>query len=136
MNIIGKILMVYRDFFLLYLLAIPLKMDITVWLWYSLCIVLAFALRLGIEFNKNRLTWRTGFIQSIYTITWCFFSVLVWHTFLKAQDWFEIYLFINSLFAVFIVGEAENFFQLGLKAWLAKKLGAIVGSDQMKGTEL
>lgn len=123
-----KLLIAYRDFFLIYILAVPLHMDWSIWIWYSLCVILAFALRLGIEFNKDRLTWRNGLIQSIYTITWCFFSVLIWHTFLSYDKGFEIYLFVNSLFAVFIVGESEKVFEKGFKQWLGDKLGTVLAS--------
>lgn len=130
MSLTMKILLAYRDFFLVYILAAPLSMDWTAWLWYSLCIILAFSLRLGIEFNKNRLTWRNTLIQSIYTISWCFFSILVWNWKLKEQTWFEIYLFVNSLFAVFIVGESERVFEKGFRKWLGEKVGTVLATHK------
>jgi len=127
-----KMLLAYIDFFLVYILITPLNMGWTAWLWYSLCVILAFSLRLGIEFNKNRLTWKNGLVQSIYTITWCFFSVLVWYTFLLYKSGFEIYLFVNSLFAVFIVGEAEKVFEKGFKRWLSEKVGTVLATHKQE----
>lgn len=99
------------------------------WLWYALCIALAFMLRIGMEHKKHRLTWQSLLYQAICTISWCFFMILVWYTFLN-YTWFEIYLFINSLFASFMVTQFEEAFELGLKEWLKIKLGKFLAVEK------
>ena len=99
-------------------------------LWYSLCIVLAFVLRLGMEARKDRLTWKSLLYQSIYTLSWSFFMILVWNTWLNYKSGFEVYLFINSLFSVFMVGQFEIMFEIGFKEWMRVKLGKFLATER------
>lgn len=104
--------------------------DPIVWLWYVLCIALAFVLRIGMEHKKHRLTWASLLYQSICTVSWCFFMILVWNTFLNYKRGFEIYLFINSLFAAFMVGQFEEVFEVGFKEWIRIKLGKFLAVER------
>lgn len=105
--------------------------DPITWAWYSLCILLAFMLRLGMERKKKRLTKEALLYQSICTVSWCFFTVLVWnYCFVKETRGFEIYLFINSLFATFMVSQFEEVFEIGFKEWLRVKLGKFLAVER------
>lgn len=103
-------------------IALPYAKDLTEWIWYGLAITLAFLLRIGIEINNNTLTRKRVLVQSIYTLCYCFLAVIVWRDFLKYEKGFEVYLFVNSLFAVFIVGQLEKAFEVGFKSYLRKSL--------------
>lgn len=138
MNVVTKILFASLEWsFMLYVIVSPsLIVDPIVWAWYSLCILLAFMLRLGMEHKKNRLTWASLLYQSICTISWCFFMVLVWnYCFTKDTKGFEIYLFINSLFASFMVSQFEEVFEIGVKEWLRIKLGKFLAVEKGDSTE-
>lgn len=117
------------DFVIINALVLPLVVDPLVWAWYSLCIALAFVLRLGMEHRRNNLTWATLLYQSICTISWSFFMILIWNTFLNYTRGFEIYLFMNSLFAVFMVSQFEEVFEKGFKGWLKIKLGKFLAVE-------
>lgn len=131
MNIVLRILYASFDFVILNVIALPFaSYDPIVWAWYSLCIALAFVLRLGMEHKKHRLTWDSLLYQCICTVSWCFFMVLVWNYFFtKDKKGFEIYLFINSLFAVFMVSQFEQIFEVGFKSWLQIKLGKFLAKE-------
>lgn len=110
-------------------LALPHTETLTEWVWYVLAIMLAFLLRIGIEINNNTLTRKRVLVQSIYTLCYCFLAVIVWRDFLKYDKGFEVYLFINSLFAVFIVGQLEKAFELGFKAYARKALRSFLAVE-------
>lgn len=55
--------------------------------------------------------------------------ILVWNTFLNYSRGLEIYLFVNSLFAVFMVSQFEEVFELGFKSWLKIKLGKFLAVE-------
>ena len=131
MNIVMKILYATFDCIIINVVAIPfIAGNPVIWAWYSLCIILAFVLRVGMEHKKHRLTWSSLLYQSICTITWCFFMVLVWdYVFGKQTKGFEIYLFINSLFAVFMVSQFEQVFEIGFKEWVRIKLGKFLATE-------
>lgn len=123
MNIITSMLKALSEVVVLTtVLAVPVVYDPSLYLWYSLSVVLAFVLRLGIEYKNNNLTWRNAFIQTVYTISYCYFAIIVWTTLFIDGKWFAVYLFINSLFAVMIVSQLEIIFEMGLKKWLRSKL--------------
>lgn len=122
MNIVMRIAYATFDFVVINTLMTPILTDPMSLAWYSLCIALAYALRLGMENKRKALTKQVLLYQSVCTVTWCFFSILVWTTFLNYTRGFEIYLFLNSLFAVFLVGQLDDVFQMGVKAWLRIKL--------------
>lgn len=133
MNVVIKILFASLEsaFMLTVIVSPSLIVDPVVWAWYSLCIMLAFILRLGMEHKKNRLTWASLLYQSICTISWCFFMVLVWnYCFTKDTKGFEIYLFVNSLFASFMVSQFEEVFEMGFKEWLRIKLGKFLAVEK------
>lgn len=98
--------------------------------WYSLCVLLAYALRLGMEHKRNNLTGKVLLYQSICTVSWCFLMVLVWNAFLNYEKGFEIYLFINSLFSAFMVSQFEDVFQMGVKSWLRTKLNKFLAEEK------
>lgn len=131
MNVVSKTVIAFYDFALVSVIALPFAaVDTMLYAWYSLCILLAFVLRLGMEARKNRLTWRTLMYQSIYTISWSFFMILVWNSWLKWKSGFEVYLFVNSLFAVFMVSQFEVIFEIGVKEWLRVKLGKFLATER------
>lgn len=136
MNIVMKVLTAsLESAFVLSVVISPLDtFNPVVWAWYSLCIILAFVLRLGIESKKRQLTARSLLYHSIFTISWTFFSILVWNTFLNYDKGYPIYLFINSLFATFFVSQFETVFKLGFKEWLRIKLGKFLAVEREEGT--
>lgn len=119
-----------ETFTMLLVVTFPIRaIDPTVWAWYTLCVVLGFVLRLGMEHKKHLLTRASVLYQSICTVTWCFFMSLVWHTFLNYEKGLEIYLFINSLFAAFMVSQFEEIFEMGFKQWLRIKVGKFLAIE-------
>lgn len=103
--------------------------------WYSICIGLGFGLRVAVLVKDNKYTHRTLFIHMVFTICWCFLMVLLWRTWLnttwmnKGGNSFEIYLFLNSLFSVYMVGQFEHFFKLGVNGWLRMAAGKILAKE-------
>lgn len=136
MNVVTKSGYAVLDFIVINVVALPFaQLDPMLWAWYSLCVILAFILRLGMEHRKHRLTWTSLAYQCVYTISWSFFMVLVWnYLFPKGREGFEIYLFINSLFAVFMVSSFEEIFEIGFKAWLKIKLGKFLATQEKEDT--
>lgn len=92
-------------------------------------IVLAFLLRIAMEWGKNTLNSKNAVIQAISTLALCFVSIYVWHDFLNYAKGFEIYVFFSALFSVFIVGEIEIVFKIGFRKWLKTGLVKLLASD-------
>lgn len=124
-----KIVHATSDFVVLNMLSFAITQDVYMWLWYSLAILLAFLLRIGIELNNRTLTKRSALIQSIYTVSYCFFAIIFWKTYLNYTKGFEVYLFINSLFAVFIVSQLESMFKAGFRTWARNWLKSIMAAE-------
>lgn len=104
--------------------------NIWVWSWYFLCVALGFLLRVGMEHNKNRLTAKSLLYQSICSVTFCFFAYLVWsYLFPPDKAGFEIYIFLCSLFATFLVSQLDQIFESGVKSWLRIKLGKFLAVE-------
>jgi len=93
-------------------------------------IVLAFLLRIAMEWGKNNLNAKNVVIQAISTMALCFVSIYIWHDFLKYERGFEIYVFFSALFSVFIVGEIEIVFKIGFRKWLKTGLVKLLASDE------
>lgn len=93
-------------------------------------IVLAFLLRIAMEWGKNTLNAKNAVIQAISTLALCFVSIYLWHDFLNYSKGFEIYVFFSALFSVFIVGEIEIVFKVGFRKWLKTGLVKIMASDE------
>lgn len=129
MNIVSMMVKGGIDFVVLNVVAVPFINDPALMLWYSLSVLLAFILRLGIEYNENNLTWRSAFIQTVYTISYCYLAIIVWFTYLNYGKGFEVYLFFNSLFAFFMVKQVQVMFKFGIKAWGRKWLRSLVAAE-------
>lgn len=126
LNLMGK---ATTEFVLVSILTMPFVSDPLLLVWYSMAILLAFVLRLGIEYNNNALTWKSGIIQGIYTISYCYLAVMVWFSWLNYSKGFEVYLFLNSLFAVFMVGQLQSAFKIGVRAYAKKWLQSILAKE-------
>lgn len=98
-------------------------------------IVLAFLLRIAMEWGKNNLNSKNVVIQAISTMALCFVSIYIWHDFLKYERGFEIYVFFSALFSVFIVGEIEIVFKIGFRKWLKTGLVKLLASDEKETIE-
>lgn len=133
MNQLMRITNAVLDFVIINIIAVPLIANPLALAWYGLCVALAFLLRLGMEHREKHLTFSSVLYQSITTVSWSFFAVLVWNTFLSYDKGFEIYLFVNALFASYMVAQFEETFKLGLKKWLRIKLGKFLAVE--KGEE-
>jgi len=134
MNIVNTIARAGYEFLVINIIALPFALGnpLTI-VWYSLCVGLAFVLRVGMEHNKHRLTGAALLYQSICTISWTFFSVLVWnYFFIDAKKGFEIYLFVNSLFATFLVSQFEEVGKSGIKQWLRLKLSTFLANEKQE----
>lgn len=103
--------------------------DLITWTWYCLSVILAFSLRLGIEYDNNKLTKRNLLKQTIFTVSWVFLSVLVYKE-MHWGGWFEVYLFLNSLFGVFFVSQLEESLKIGVKGWLRLKLSKFIAEEK------
>lgn len=133
MNIVMRYVYAIADVVVIRMIALPVVADPSMWIWYGLCVALAFMLRLGMEHKRHRLTTQTLFYQCIYTISWIFFAILIWDYFYKLEtQGFSIYLFVNSLFASFLVSQFEQIFEKGFKAWLQIKLGKFLAVESGK----
>lgn len=135
MNPTMRIIYAVLDFLILNIISIVIHKDVYVWLWYFLAISLAFLLRVGIELNNRTLTSRSIMIQTIYTVSYCFFAIIFWKTYLNYNKGFEVYLFINSLFAVFIVGQLESMFKAGFRTWARNWLKSVIASEDKGESE-
>jgi len=132
MSIVNTIARAGYEFLIINVVALPFVIG-NPWtiLWYTLCIGLAFVLRVGMEHNKHRLTGASLLYQSICTVSWCFFSVLIWnYFFIDVKKGFEIYLFVNSLFATFLVSQFEEVGKSGIKQWLRAKLSTFLAVNK------
>lgn len=119
------------DFIVINVIALPLVDSPATLAWYGLCVALAFILRLGMESKERNLTFKFLLQQSIFTIGWCFFVVLIWNYFFtKDKKGFEIYLFVNSLFASYMVTQFESAFKMSFKEYLRLKLGKFLAVDK------
>lgn len=98
-------------------------------------IILAFLLRIAMEWGKDTLTAKSAVIQAVSTMALCFVSIYVWHDFLKYSKGFEIYVFFSSLFSVFIVAEIEAVFKIGFRKWLRTAMVKIMASDDKEETK-
>lgn len=98
-------------------------------------IVLAFLLRIAMEWGKDALSAKSVAIQAITTMALCFVAIYVWHDFLNWKKGFEIYVFICSLFSVFIVAEIEIVFKIGFRKWLKIVLVKLMASDDKEITK-
>lgn len=101
----------------------------------AMAIVMAFLLRIAMEWEKNTLSFKSTIVQAISTLSLCFVSIYVWHDFLKWSKGFEIYVFFSSLFSVFIVGEIEVAFKIGFRKWLKNSLVKIMALEDKEATK-
>lgn len=134
MNIVNTIARAGYEFLVINIVAIPFVVG-NPWTiaWYVLCVALAFLLRVGMEHKEHRLTWASLLYQSICTIGWSFFSVLCWdYFFTDKTKGIEIYLFVNSLFATFMVSQFEDIGKSSIKKWLAAKVGTILATEKQE----
>lgn len=92
-------------------------------------IVLAFLLRIAMEWGKNSLSGKNVLIQAISTLALCFVAIYIWHDFLNYGKGFEIYVFFTALFAVFIVAEIEIVFKMGFRQRLKALLTKVLATD-------
>lgn len=137
-NIVMKIVLAVTDFVLINIVLSVGGIDIYSISWYALCMALGFGLRVAVLVKDNKYTTKVLFIHMVFTLSWCFLTVLIWRTGLdktwinRGGNSFEIYLFLNSLFSVYLVGQFEFFFKLGFKQWLSLKVSSLIAKDQGK----
>ena len=136
MNVVIKVFVASLDLVLLnILLALPVVFNPLDAVWYSLCIALGFVLRIAILIKDDKYSHKALLLHMVFTICWCFLAVLAWNTWFYST-WinqgksFEIYLFFNSLSAVFLVGEFDYMSKTGIKGWLRIKLGKFLAKDE------
>lgn len=103
--------------------------------WYMLCVGLGFGLRVAVMINNNNYSHKLLFVHGAFTVCWVFLVVLFWRTSLH-KTWmnqggnsFEIFLFLNSLFSVYMVSQFEYFFKAGFKGWIKLNVGRIFAKD-------
>lgn len=103
--------------------------------WYMLCVGLGFGLRVAVMINNNNYSHRLLFVHGAFTICWVFLMVLLWRTSLH-KTWmnqggnsFEIFLFLNSLFSVYMVSQFELLFKASFRKWLAINVGRIIAKE-------
>ncbi len=97
-------------------------------------IVLAFLLRIAMEWGKNTLNGKNAVIQAISTLALCFVSIYLWHDFLNYSKGFEIYVFFSALFSVFIVSELEIAFKIGFRKRLKMVLQKVLANEEQEVT--
>lgn len=93
-------------------------------------IVLAFLLRIAVEWGKNNISGKGIVIQAVCTASICFLAIYVWEEFLSYKKGFEIYVFFASLFSVFIVSEIEIAFKIGFRKRLKMVLTKVLASNE------
>lgn len=135
MNIVMKIVYATAEAVTITVVAaIPanlLKFDPYLVAWYGLCVALGFVLRLGIERHEKRLSKETLLYHSICTVGWCFFAALAWdYMYTPEKKGFAIYMFGNSVFAAFLVGQAKTIGEVGIQNWIKLKLGKVLAVEE------
>lgn len=136
MNIVATVLKAVGEVLIINIILIPTGFSPYVALWYSLIVLLAFLLRFAMNKKKTGLwPWGEFIEQSIYTLSWSFFASLVWFKLYPTSQWFEVYLFLNSLFASFLVGELEHIMSVGFRPWLKNCLLKFVATETKKEEE-
>jgi len=93
-------------------------------------IILAFLLRIAVEWGKNNVSLKGVIIQAVSTAALCFLAIYLWRDFLNFAKGFEIYVFFASLFSVFIVSELEIAFKIGFRKRLKMILTRVLASDE------
>ena len=134
MNIVNTLAKAGLDFVVINVVALPFVI-VNAWtvVWYALCIGLAFALRIAMEHKQHRLTWSSLLYQAVCTVSYCFAMVLVWNYLYEDKTkGFEIYLFVNSFFASFMVGQLESVGKVTIKEWLRSKLSTFLATPTPK----
>ena len=135
MNPVMKIILASVDFVLIYASLSLGGMDIYSILWYLICIGLGFGLRVAVLVQDGKYTPKVLMIHVAFTICWTFLMILLWRTWVygtwinQGGNSFEIYLFINALFSVYMVGQFDHFFKLGFRGWLRLNAGKILAKD-------
>lgn len=135
-----KFIIALTDFIMINIL-ISLNNHVSVadMLWYGLCVGLGFGLRVAVLVNDNKYSHRTLFIHIAFTVCWCFLMILVWRTKLhttfinQGGNSFEIYLFINALFSVYMVNQFQNYFKIGFSGWLKATASKVLAKDIKEG---
>lgn len=103
--------------------------------WYFLCVALGFGLRIAILQKDNKYTNKILAVHMMFTVAWVFVMVLFWRTWVhttflnQGGNSFEIYLFLNSLFSVYMVGQFEYFFKVGFRGWLNLFVGRLIAKE-------
>lgn len=136
MNPVNKVLSATVDYLVINA-AVSLGMGVSLpdILWYSLCVALGFLLRIGVLIKEGKYSHQNLFTHMLFTICWCFLMILFWRTWLsttwinRGGNSFEIYLFLNSLFSVYMVGQFEVFFKFGIKEGFTMLAGKILAKD-------
>lgn len=131
MNVVTKALLAVVDTILVAIHVPFIISDPSLIPWYLLCVMLGFVLRLGMERRKRLLTWETAMWHSICTIGWCFLAAIVWWE-MGYSKWFSAYLFLNSLFAAFLVTQLDEIGKQGIREWFRIKLGKFLATEKAK----
>ena len=92
-------------------------------------VILAFLLRVAMDSKKSKPTFWGIVSQLIITSSLCYISVFVWRDYLDYKKGFEVYLFVISLFAVFIAGQLDSIFEMGFKSWARSIIGRIMAKN-------
>jgi len=132
MNIVNTIARSGYEFLVINIVAVPfIATSPWVIVWYSLCVLLAFVLRIGMMHKDKTLNSGTLLWQSIATIGWSFIMILVWEYVTPGKSkGFEIYLFVNSFFASFAVSQFEQIGKTTIKKWLRAKLSTFLAVEK------
>lgn len=103
--------------------------------WYMLCVGLGFGLRVAVMINNNNYSHKLLFVHGAFTVCWVFLMILLWRTSLhttwmnQGGNSFEIFLFLNSLFSVYMVSQFELLFKASFRKWLAINVGRIIAKE-------
>jgi len=93
-------------------------------------VILAFMLRVAMDSKKHKPTFWGIISQIVITGSLCFISVYIWRDYLNYKKGFEIYLFVVSLFAVFIAGQLDGLFEYGFRKWAQNFIGKIMAKNE------
>lgn len=100
--------------------------------FYVACIVtilMGSVLRIGLLYQSNELTWKAVCVQFLVTLPLCFLAYHVW----VYYEWtlpIQIFLFMISLFGVFIAGLLDGVGKIGFRAYLRMMLSKFLADTK------
>lgn len=115
-------------FLIIVLLSLGQNQDPKFYIGCGLAIFMGLILRFAIEWNNNTITLKRATVQLIMSLVLCYVAVLIWRDFTPNMK-LEYYLFLSSLFSVFIVGLGEKTIKMGFVGYARILLRKVLADE-------